>query len=101
MIRIFCDRKEKDLVNFWNHMVFHPTNAIEDEWGQRQLAQLAADHAVQTVRIYSMFEESVTQGENGELLYDFSLNDLRIDTLLRLGLTPYIVYAFFPPFLAA
>ena len=46
MIRIFCSKKEKDLVNFWNHMVFHPTNAIEDDWGQRQLEKLAADHAV-------------------------------------------------------
>ena len=101
MIRIFCSKKEKDLVNFWNHMVFHPTNAIEDDWGRQQLEKLAADHAVQVVRIYSMFEESVTLGENGALAYDFTLNDLRIDTLLRLGLTPYIVYAFFPPFLAA
>ena len=101
MIKIFCSRKEKDLVNFWNHMVFHPTNAIEDDWGKRQLETLASEHAVQIVRIYAMFEESVTLGENGALRYDFSLNDQRIDTLLENHLTPYIVYAFFPPFLAA
>ena len=101
MIKVFCSRKEKDLVNFWNHMVFHPTNAIEDDWGKRQLETLASAHAVQIVRIYAMFEESVTLGENGALRYDFSLNDQRIDTLLENRLTPYIVFAFFPPFLAA
>ena len=40
MIKIFCDKKEKDLVNFWNHMVFHPTNSIEDAWGQQHLDKL-------------------------------------------------------------
>ncbi len=101
MIKIFCDKKEKDLVNFWNHMVFHPTNSIEDPWGQQHLDKLAEDKAVQIVRIYSMFEESVTLGENGELQYDFTMNDLRIDELLKRGFTPYIGYAFFPGFLSA
>ena len=101
MIKIFCDKKEKDLVNFWNHMVFHPTNSIEDAWGQQHLDKLAEDKAVQIVRIYSMFEESVTLGEDGELKYDFALNDLRIDELLKRGFTPYIGYTFFPGFLSA
>ena len=101
MIKIFCDKKEKDLVNFWNHMVFHPTNSIEDAWGQQHLDKLAEDKAVQIVRIYSMFEESVTLGEDGQLQYDFTLNDLRIDELLKRGFTPYIGYAFFPGFLSA
>ena len=101
MIKIFCDKKEKNLVNFWNHMVFHPTNSIEDPWGQQHLDKLAEDKAVQIVRIYSMFEESVTLGENGELQYDFTMNDLRIDELLKRGFTPYIGYAFFPGFLSA
>ena len=100
MIKIFCDKKEKDLVNFWNHMVFHPTNSIEDPWGQQHLDKLAEDKAVQIVRIYTMFEESVTLGENGELQYDFSLNDLRIDELLKRGFTPYLAYGFFPGFLS-
>ena len=100
MIKIFCDKKEKDLVNFWNHMVFHPTNSIEDDWGKMHLDKLAEDKAVQIVRIYSMFEESVTLGEDGELKYDFALNDLRIDELLKRGFTPYIGYTFFPQFLS-
>lgn len=101
MIKIFCDKKEKDLVNFWNHMVFHPTNSIEDPWGQQHLDKLAQDKAVQIIRIYTMFEESVTQGENGELVFDFTMNDLRIDELLKRGFTPYLAYGFFPGFLSA
>ncbi len=99
MLKIFWNKKEKDLVNFWNHMVFHPTDAIEDDWGRQHLDKLAEDRAVQMVRMYAMFEESVTQGENGGLQYDFSMNDYRIDSLLSRGMTPYIVYAFYPGFL--
>ncbi len=101
MIKIFTDKKEKNLVNFWNHMVFHPTNAIEDDWGKEQLEKLAADKAAQIVRIYSMFEECVTEGENGQLQYDFSNNDYRIDYLLSKGFTPYLGYTFFPGFMSA
>lgn len=100
MIKIFCDKKEKELVNFWNHMVFHPTNSIEDDWGKEHLEKLASDKAVQIVRIYSMFEECVTQDENGNLQYDFTKNDYRIDYLLEKGFTPYIGYTFFPQFLS-
>ena len=101
MTKIYTDKVEKKLKNFWNHMVFHPTNAIEDDWGKQQLDKLSEDKAVQIVRIYSMFEESVTLGEDGQMQYDFSMNDHRIDYLLSKGFTPYIAYAFFPGFLSA
>jgi len=93
--------KEKDIVNFWNHTVFHPTNLIEDPMGQLHLNKLAQDKAVQIVRIYTMFEESVTLDENGQMQYDFSMSDYRIDELLKRGFTPYLVYGFFPGFLSA
>ena len=79
MIRIFTDKKEKDLKNFWGHIVFHPTNAIEDAWGKLYLDKIAEDGAARTIRIYSMFEEMVTLDENGEMQFDFSKNDARID----------------------
>lgn len=101
MIKIFCDKKEKDIKNFWNHIVFHPTNAIEHDWGKQHLDRMAEDKAVQIVRIYSMFEQCVTLDANGEMQYDFSVSDYRIDYLLRKGFTPYLAYAFFPKFLAA
>lgn len=100
MLKIFCDKKEKDLVNFWNHMVFHPTNSVEDDWGKEHLDKLAEDKAVQIVRIYSMFEEIVTQDEAGNLQFDFTLNDQRIDYLLEKGFTPYLAYGFFTGFLS-
>ena len=44
---------------FWNHVLFHPTDAIEDPWGKRILDRMAADGAIGTIRIYSMFEDIV------------------------------------------
>lgn len=101
MIKIFCDRKEKDLVNFWSHIVFHPTDAIEDDWGRQQLERMAQDKAVRSVRIYTVFEEMFTLDEQGEIRADFSKNDYRIDYLLNKGFEPCIAYAFFPLWLAA
>lgn len=101
MIKIFCDKKEKDLKNFWGHIVFHPTNAIEDDWGKLYLDKIADDGAAKTVRIYAMFEECVTLDENGEMVFDFSLNDKRIDYLVSKGFDILLVYAFIPPWLSA
>ena len=101
MIKLFCNKAEKKIENFWNHIVFHPTNGIEKDWGKQHLDKMAEDKAVQIVRIYSMFEENVSLNEKGEMQYDFSKNDYRIDYLLSKGFTPYIVYGFFPEFLAA
>lgn len=101
MIRIFTDKKEKGLKNFWGHIVFHPTNAIEDAWGRLYLDKIAEDGAARTIRIYSMFEEMVTLDENDEMQFDFSRNDARIDYLLEKGFTPHISYGFFPTWLAA
>ncbi|MBQ4315752.1 MAG: hypothetical protein IJC42_00490, partial [Oscillospiraceae bacterium] len=100
MIKVFCDQKEKDLKNFWGHIVFHPTNAIEDDWGKAYLDKIAEDGAAKTIRIYSMFEESVTLGDNGEIKYDFSLNDKRIDYLVSKGFDLFIAYGFIPTWLA-
>ena len=43
MIKILTNNVEKQLKNFWNHIVFHPTDAIEDEWGQQYLDKIAED----------------------------------------------------------
>jgi len=37
---------------FWNHCLFHPTDAVEDPWGKRILDRMARDKAVDTVRIH-------------------------------------------------
>lgn len=101
MIRIRCNTKEKDLHNFWGHIVFHPTNAIEDDWGKLYLDKIAEDGAARTIRIYTAFEEIVTLDENGEMQFDFVSTDYRIDYLLSKGFDLYLVYAFIPPWLAA
>ena len=86
---------------FWNHALFHPTDAIEDPWGKRILDRIAADGAIKTMRIYSMFEDIVYLGENGELCYDWRLSDLRIDYLLEKGYDLLIAYAGMPDCMAA
>ena len=101
MIKILTNNVEKQLKNFWGHIVFHPTDAIEDEWGQQYLNKIAEDKAAIGVRIYTIFEEMVTLDENGEMQFDFTKNDFRIDYLLSKGFTPFIAYAFIPTWLSA
>ena len=73
----------KKLENFWNHIHFHPTDAIEDDWGQRILNRVAEDKVAKTVRMYAMLEDIVTMDENGNLKYDFTLNDTRMDYMIK------------------
>ena len=95
---------EKNVVKkqekFWNHALFHPTDAIEDPWGKRILDRMAADGAIKTIRIYSMFEDIVYIGEDGNICYDFRLSDLRLDYLLEKGYDLLISYAGVPDCIA-
>lgn len=97
---IFADRIIKKQPNFWNHILFHPTDAIEDEWGQKILDEVSKDKAAQYVRIYAMLEDIFSENDKGELVSDFTLSDQRIDYLLSRGFTPMIAYAGIPAFLA-
>ncbi len=100
MIKINANQVVKKQENFWNHILFHPTDAIEDDWGRKILDEISKDKAAKMVRIYNMFEDIVSVDENGEFCYDYSLNDLRIDYLLEKGFTPMIAYGCVPPFMA-
>ena len=71
---------------FWNHCLFHPTDAIEDPWGKRIIDRFAKDKSIGTIRIYAMLEDIVYTDEDGKLLYDFRINDLRLDYLIENGL---------------
>lgn len=90
----------KEQKSFWNQCVFHPTDAVEDPWGRRILDRMSRDGSIDTVRIYAMFEDIVYRGENGELLYDFRLSDLRLDYLTGLGYNLVIAYAGVPDCIA-
>ena len=91
---------ERQLNNFWNHCHFHPTDAIEDPWGKRILDRFAKDGAIQTIRVYTMLEDIVYKDENGNLCYDFRLNDLRLDYLTEHGFDVLLSYNFMPPCIA-
>ena len=86
---------------FWNHALFHPTDAVEDSWGKRILDRMASDGAIKTIRIYTMFEDIVYLDEDGKLCYDFRANDLRLDYLLEMGYEPLLAYAAVPDCIAA
>ena len=92
MIRI-GKNVEKKQNNFWNSAVFHPTDAVEDPWGKKYLDKMAKDKAVKTIRIYTMFEDIVYYDGDGEMQFDFRLNDLRLDYLISLGVDLILAYA--------
>lgn len=85
---------------FWNHAVFHPTDAVEDPWGRRILDKCAEDKALDSLRIYTMFEDIVYIGENGEICYDFRLSDLRLDYLVEKGYNLTLAFAGIPDCMA-
>ena len=87
---------EKVQKNFWNGCVFHPTDAVEDPWGKRILDQMAKDKAINTVRVYTMFEDIVYLDENNKLQYDFRLSDLRLDYLVEKGYDLLLSYGGMP-----
>lgn len=99
MIQIHCDTVIKRQHNFWNNIHFHPTDAIEDEWGQRILDEVARDNVAETVRMYAMLEDIVSM-DGGRLRYDYSLCDQRIDYLLSKGFNILLCYNFIPPCIA-
>ena len=95
MIKV-TDTVLRQVKNFWNGCVFHPTDAVEDPWGKRTLDRMARDKAVKMVRIYTMLEDIVYFDENDQLQYDFRINDLRLDYLVEQGYDIMLAYAAVP-----
>lgn len=91
---------QRQIQKFWNHCLFHPTDAVEDAWGKRILDRMAQDRAIHTVRIYAMLEDIVYLDEEGHLQYDFRVNDLRLDYLVEKGYDLLISYAAVPDCIA-
>ena len=92
---------KKQQKNFWNNCLFHPTDAVEDSWGKRILDRMSDDKSIQTVRIYTMFEDIVLMDENGNLTYDFRVNDLRLDYLIEKGFNVLLAYGMMPECIAS
>lgn len=99
-VTISADR-EKQIHNFYNHLHFHPTDAIEDEWGKKNLEKFRDYKIAKSVRMYAMLEDIVSLGNGGALVYDFKLNDERISYLLSLGFDIVLCYNFIPPCIAS
>jgi hypothetical protein len=86
--------------NFWNNILFHPTDAVEDSWGKRILDKVAEDKCAKTVRVYTMFEDIVYIDMDGHLQYDFRTSDLRLDYLVEKGFDLLLAYAAMPDCIA-
>lgn len=86
--------------NFWNHLHFHPTDAVEDRWGQTILRRIAADHAARRIRLYVMLEEIVGRGENGTLTFDFSRLNGRLDFMVQNKFQLLLCFNFMPQCMA-
>ncbi|MBQ4159564.1 MAG: hypothetical protein IJD83_01400, partial [Clostridia bacterium] len=91
------NKTEGQVKNFWNAIHFHPTDAIEDAWGQRILNRVAEDNVARTVRMYTMMEDIVRLDANGNLQYDFTENDVRMDYMVQKGFDLLLSYNFIPP----
>lgn len=91
----------KEQPKFWNHILFHPTDAVEDSWGKRILDRISQDKAIETVRIYSMFEDIVYTDDEGKICYDFRTSDLRLDYLLEKNFDILLAYGGIPDCIAS
>lgn len=100
MIYINSHNTVKKQKNFWNNIHFHPTDAIEDDWGRKILDEVKKDNVADTVRMYAMLEDIVTADDNGNLHYDFTLNDQRLDYMVKNGFNIFLSYNFIPPCIA-
>ena len=100
MIKIGNDVLKKQ-TKFWNHCLFHPTDAVEDPWGKRILDRMAEDKSIDTVRLYAMLEDIVYMDENDQLCYDFRTSDCRLDYMVEKGYNILLAYAGVPNCIAA
>ena len=87
--------------NFWNNVHFHPTDAVEDLWGQEILNRWAADGTAQYLRLYTMFEDIVSRDDAGKLVFDFSEQDRRLDLVVAKGFRVLLCFNFMPVAMAA
>jgi len=82
--------------NFWNNVHFHPTDAVEDLWGREILDRWAADGTAQYLRLYTMFEDIVSRDAQGNLVFDFSEQDARLDIAVAKGFRLLLCFNFMP-----
>ncbi len=96
-ISVDANNGKQEIVNFWNHIHFHPTDAAEDRWGREILNRIAEDHVAQYVRLHTMFEDIVTRSSSGNLQYDFTQSDARLDYMNSKGFRLLLCFDFMPP----
>ena len=99
-ITVRTDRIVDNIVNFWNHLHFHPTDAVEDAWGKEILDRIAKDCAADYIRLYTMFEDLVVQQKDGTIIFCWEELDRRLDYMTQRNFRLLLCFNFMPPCLA-
>lgn len=101
MVKINSENVVKKIHNFWSNIHFHPTDAAEDIWGRRILDNVAKDNVAKCVRLYVMTEDMVSEDENGNLQYDYTVSDKRLDYMVEMGFDLLLCFAYTPMCMAS
>ncbi len=92
-ITVQGDQKGDYLYPFWAGVTFHPTEYLSTSWGKDLLTDLAETNAIQTyVRIYNQPEFASRVNKDGTVSYSWQHFDERVQTILKLGLKPIVVF---------
>ena len=95
-ITVNAKESRHTIKNFWNHLHFHPADAIEDLWGREIIDKISEDKGAQYIRLHAMLEDIVFRDEQCRLSYDFRISDQRLDYLVSKGFKPFLIYDFMP-----
>lgn len=101
-ITVQGDQEGDYLYPFWAGVTFHPTEYLSTTWGKKLLTELAETNAIQTyVRIYNQPEFASRVNKDGTVSYSWKHFDERVQTILKLGLKPIVVFYSMPQEISA
>ena len=86
--------------NFAAHGHIHPTERLNDMSGQENLRRMARDGCLEYVRLYTMHEHIVSMDKDGNLKYNWTENDERLDLLVECNIKPILCFGFMPECIA-
>ena len=87
---------------FWASLVFHPTEYLSTDWGERHIALLReSGAALNYVRIYNQPEDGAYLRDDGSVGYRWDHFDRRAALILGQGLKPAVAFFSMPAQIAA
>src|SRR5688500_16370719 len=105
-VEFLCDLSQQgtELVHCWEHSVgsCHAPLALRADW-QQQLRRCHAELGFRYVRFHGLLSDDVGTviTHNDDLLYSFFNADQIVDSLLTIGMRPFVELSFMPAALAS